>query len=337
MCLQRIVELSLQEGARLAEPGEFTLRAFLNGRLDLAQAEAVLDVVQARTDAQLRLAIQGLGGRLSGRIRVLRQRLLDALAYLSARADFPDEDVPPSDITPELRQIERQLVALLESAGYGMIYRQGLRIALVGSPNVGKSSLMNRLLREDRAIVTPVPGTTRDTVSETINLSGVPAVLTDTAGLEESDDPVERLGIERSREAIARSDLLLLVLEHGRPLADEESRLLAETRGRPRVIVLNKSDLRTPAPLPDEADAVVAGGHVLTSDAAIVTNPRHSAAIGRALAALRQADAALAAGLPEDLAAVDLRAAAEALGEISGETVTEDLLDTIFRNFCIGK
>ncbi len=356
-CMQRIVELSLREGARLAEPGEFTLRAFLNGRLDLAQAEAVLDVVKARTDAQRRLAVQGLGGRLSGQIRELRGRLLRSLAYLSARADFPDEDVASDDLAPELAEIVCALTDLIDSARYGMIYRQGVRTAIVGSPNVGKSSLLNRLLREDRAIVTPIPGTTRDTVSETVNLLGVPAVLTDTAGLEASDDPVEQLGIQRSREAIASSDLLLVVLEHGRPLTVDEMRLLAETSDRPRILVLNKCDLQAPPPAAREPEAVsvsaltgegmhelerrlaalVTGGHVLTSDAAVVANPRHSAALNRALESVRQARAVLTAGVPEDLAAVDLCAAVDILGEITGETVTEDLLDTIFRNFCIGK
>jgi tRNA modification GTPase len=357
VCLQQIVELSLREGARLAEPGEFTLRAFLNGRLDLAQAEAVLDVVKARTDASLRLAVQGLGGRLSGAVRSIRGQVLESLAYLSARADFPDEDVPLIDLQPGLLGLENSLTALIATARQGMIYRQGVRIAIVGRPNVGKSSLLNRLLREDRAIVTPIPGTTRDTVSETLDLGGVPAVLTDTAGIEQSDDPVERLGIERSMRAIEQSDLLLLVLEFGRPLLHDEQRLLHQTQHRPRVIALNKCDLGDGPSPADGEDVIrvsaltgegigslerclrsaVGSGSVASSDATIVTNPRHAAALGRALASLQQARLALAAGLPEDLAGMDLRAAADSLGEITGDTVTEDLLDTIFRNFCIGK
>ena len=356
--LGRIVELCLREGARLAEPGEFTLRAFLNGRLDLAQAEAVLDVIRARTDASLRLAVQGLGGRLSTRLRDLRTQLLNLLAYLSARADFPDEDVPPQDIAPDLIDLEQELARLIATADYGLVYRQGVRVAIVGRPNVGKSSLLNRLLREDRAIVTSTAGTTRDTLEETANLSGVPVILTDTAGLGDTEDAVERMGITRTRDAIARSDALLVVLEAGRPPEQDEAALLEETAGQPRIVAVNKCDLALPeATLPGGIDAVfvsalagfglaelerrladlVTGGRTIAADAAVVTNPRHKAALERAQAHLREAIAGLEAALPEDVISMDLRGAAEALGEITGDSITEDLLDSIFRNFCIGK
>jgi tRNA modification GTPase len=239
-----------------------------------------------------------------------------------------------------------------------MIYRQGTRVAIVGSPNVGKSSLMNRLLREDRTIVTAIAGTTRDTVSETINIGGVPVILTDTAGLETSEDPVERLGIARSQAAIEQSDALLVVLEHGRPLRSQEERLLAETAGRPRLVVVNKCDLGDDTPfnvsrngsvsvsaltgggletLESRLRELVSHGQAPSSEAPVVTNARHKAALNRALESLTQAQTAIQSGLPEDLASSDLRAAVESIGEITGETVTEDLLNSIFRNFCIGK
>lgn len=358
VCLRRVVELCLAEGARLAEPGEFTLRAFLNGRLDLAQAEAVLDVVQARTDASLRLAVQGLGGRLSARVSAARRALLDILAYLSARADFPDEDVPAADVSPDVCRTLDELQALLRTADYGMVYRQGTRVAIVGAPNVGKSSLLNRLLREERAIVTAIPGTTRDTLEETLNIGGVPIILTDTAGLTESEDPVERIGVERSRVALDSSDALLVVLDSSRPLLGEEHLLLRETAERPRVIAMNKIDLcRGEVHISNHPTAVaisaltgegiaelerrlaglVTGGQVLPADGAVVTNPRHKAALARAVEHLCQVRRGLEAGVAEDMVSADVRSATEALGEITGESVTEDLLDTIFHNFCIGK
>lgn len=358
MPLQRIVELCLREGARLAEPGEFTLRAFLNGRLDLAQAEAVLDVIRSRTDASLRLAVQGLGGRLSERLRGVRARMLNLLAYLSARADFPDEDVPPDDIAPALDGIVAELESLIASADYGLVYRQGARVAIVGRPNVGKSSLLNRLLREERAIVTAIAGTTRDTVEETANLAGVPVVLIDTAGLGETANVAEQIGITRTHDAMARSDALLLVLDASRPLEDDERDLLNATVARPCVVVANKCDLGEPAPalpaglevlpvsaltgaglgdLEQRLAGLVTGGRTILSDATVVTNPRHKVLLERARRNLLEAQAGLALSVPEDLVAVDLRAAVAALGEITGESVTEDLLDSIFRNFCIGK
>lgn len=358
VCLGRVLQLCLNAGARQAEPGEFTLRAFLNGRLDLAQAEAVLDVVRARTEASLRLAVQGLSGELSTQVRAVRVELLNLLGYLSARADFPDEDVPAADIGPALDAAVGRLQQLIAGADYGIVYRQGTRIAIVGAPNVGKSSLLNRLLREQRAIVAPIAGTTRDTVEETANIRGVPLVLTDTAGLVETLDPVEQMGVVRTRSALQGSDALLLVLDASRPLLPAERALLEETCRRPRVVAFNKSDLRRPDPRTlDEAAAVavsalsgdglselenrladlVTGGHALQGGAAVVTNPRHKAALVRAATHLRHVQESLTQRLPEDMASVDLRAAIEALGEITGESVTEDLLDTIFRNFCIGK
>jgi tRNA modification GTPase len=356
--LQRILGLTLREGARAAEPGEFTLRAFMNGRLDLAQAEAVLDVIEAQTDTALRLAVDGLGGRLSTTIRAVRSKLLDLLAYLSARADFPDEDVPVGDVQPVLTDAIATIDALLATADYGMVHRQGIHVTIAGSPNAGKSSLMNRLLREDRAIVTSIPGTTRDTVSEGLNLGGVPIVLTDTAGLWTTVDNVEILGMERSRQEITKCDLLLIVLENGRPLNQEECTLLHETAAKPRVIVLNKIDLGTlkepnlidlpliqvsaltGEKLPELEQSIVAAithGTIISSDTPTVTNARHKSALEGARDSLTHAQKALDSSLPEDFACSDVRAAVAALGEITGETITDELLDSIFRNFCIGK
>jgi tRNA modification GTPase len=358
VALRRVLGLALQEGARAAEPGEFTLRAFLNGRLDLAQAESVLDVIQAQTETALRLAVDALSGRLSTEISAVRSDLLDLLAYLSARADFPDEDVPMNDIQPALAKAIAAIDGLLTSANQGVIYRQGVRVTLAGSPNAGKSSVMNRLLREDRAIVTAIPGTTRDTISEALNLNGIPIVLTDTAGLAVTEETVELLGIERSRREITKSDLLLIVLENGRSLLSVEERLLAETAMKPRVIALNKIDLgdRGLPTLDDVAvipvsaltgqgiehleEALVAKithGHVLSGDDPVVTNIRHKEALERANVLLTHAQKAVLSDVPEDLLSSDIRASINALGEITGETVSDDLLDSIFRNFCIGK
>src|SRR5438874_5359387 len=246
---QSVLALCLHEGARMAQPGEFTLRAFLNGRLDLAQAEAVLDVVRARTGEGLKLAVEQLGGGLSGRVGGVRARLLHALAHLEATIDFPEDDVPPADVSPELLSGLEDVRALIASAGAGIVMRQGLKTAIVGRPNVGKSSLLNALLRADRAIVTPIPGTTRDTLEEVVNLRGVPLVLTDTAGLREVGevgDPVERMGIDRTRRALAEADLALMVFDGSEPLAQADLdviRAVEEAAPRTRVAVLNKSDL----------------------------------------------------------------------------------------------
>lgn len=364
--LRRVLELCLRCGARLAEPGEFTLRAFLNGRLDLAQAEAVRDVVQAKTEAALRAAVDQLDGRLSDQVRAIRAALLDALAWVEASIDFDVDDLPPRDLTPELAQASARLEALLTSAERGIIYRQGIRVAIVGRPNVGKSSLLNRLLGTSRAIVTDIPGTTRDTLEETLNLQGIPVVLVDTAGIAAATrDPVERLGIERSQAALAQADLALLVLDASEPLTDADWTIAGLIDSRPAITVLNKIDLlaaemprllsRLPSRLRSPAvpisaltgeglDALeeaivdqVLSGQVITSNAPLVTHPRHQDALARAHASVEAAQAALGEGLPADCVAIDLTGAVNALGEITGQTVTDDLLETIFGKFCIGK
>ncbi|HOU23541.1 MAG TPA: tRNA uridine-5-carboxymethylaminomethyl(34) synthesis GTPase MnmE [Anaerolineae bacterium] len=366
--LRRTLELVLRSGARLARPGEFTLRAFLNGRTDLAQAEAVLDVVRARTEASARIAVGQLEGRMSEPIRQARSALLHCLASLEATLDFPDEDVNASsqgatgslNLPDALHQTAQLLGDLLSQADQGLVYRQGVRAVIVGRPNVGKSSLLNALLRYDRAIVTPLPGTTRDTVEETLDLSGVPFCLVDTAGIAESHNPLDQLGIERSRSALINADLVLFVVDGSEPLTAEDRALDEELRNRSVLVVVNKADLLQLADcaniVPDAVhvsvsaltgsgltdleqamtDAVLAG-QVLVSDRAVVSNPRHKEALSRALARLSAAIEGLSSGVPVDLLASDLRQAAGALGEITGESVDEDLLSTIFGDFCIGK
>lgn len=355
--LQRILGLTLKLGARPAEPGEFTLRAFLNGRIDLAQAESVLDIVRARTESSLRLAVEGLGGRLSAQIRSIRNGLLSVLAYLTARIDFPEEGIEEQDALGPIHEAHSQLDELIAGADAGIVYRQGVRTAIVGRPNVGKSSLLNRLLRESRAIVTPIPGTTRDTLEEVVNLNGVPFVLTDTAGIQNSGDVIETLGVERSLKAIEQASLVLLVIDAGEALNDADFEIIELLKARAVLVAGNKCDLPAqfeyslPWPvvstsaltgeglnrLEETMVDIALGGKVVSPDAFLVTNIRHKEALGRAREHLSQAEESLDATMPDDFVTIDLTAALSALGEITGETVTEELLDTIFSRFCIGK
>jgi tRNA modification GTPase len=363
LTLRRALELVLAQGARLAEPGEFTLRAFLNGRIDLAQAEATLDLIQARTQTGLHLALDQLGGRLSREIKAARDELLGSLAYVTALVDFPEDDVPDAEVLAPLRQALATVERLYHSADQGVIFRYGARAVLVGRPNAGKSSLLNALLQVDRAIVTPVAGTTRDTLEETANLGGVPVVLIDTAGITDTDDPVERIGVERSRRALDAADLLLLVLDRSEPLTAQDRTIARLTGHKPTVLVLNKVDqpaLLDPAPILEThpliratvevsaetgsginelagavAQTLLAGSPL--TGVALVTNPRHRDALERAAGEVRDALSGLEIGLPIDLVAVHLTVAVQALGEITGETVGEDLLNEIFSRFCIGK
>ncbi len=365
--LQRTLGLALAAGARLARPGEFTLRAFLNGRIDLTQAEATLDVIRAQTASSLALAQAQLGGWLAQEIGRIRANLLEVLAYVTVVVDFPEDEVEPQDITPQLHESLQAVESLLATADQGMIYRQGARAALVGRPNVGKSSLLNTLLRADRAIVTPIPGTTRDTLEETANLGGIPVVLIDTAGITESTDPVEQLGVERSRAALATADLALLVFDSQCPLTPEDVQIAALTLEKPTIVVWNKVDNPEQMPAPvqvlplnhprlintvatsalsgagidDLVHAVtqtLLGGHSPSAgNAHLVSNPRHRDALERATVHLRAVVESGVRGVPTDLMAGDLTTALNALGEITGETVGDDLLDVIFSRFCIGK
>jgi tRNA modification GTPase len=364
--LQSALALVLAAGARLANPGEFTMRAFLNGRIDLTQAEATLDVIRAQTGAGLALAQAQLGGWLAREVRAARAALLECLAYVTVVVDFPEDEVEPQDIGPQLRAGLTTVQGLLRGADQGIVYRQGARAALVGRPNVGKSSLLNALLRADRAIVTPIPGTTRDTLEETANLAGIPVVLVDTAGIHASDDPVEQLGVERSRAALAGADLALLVLDASAPLTPGDVEIAALTLEKPTILVWNKVDAAAsasaagPPPLPHPrliatartsartgdgvdalaravAEALLGGAPLAAGEARLVSSPRHRDALRRAEELLQAALAGWDAGHPTDLIGGDLNAALNALGEITGESVGDDLLDVIFSRFCIGK
>jgi tRNA modification GTPase len=375
VALRQILALCLRQGARLAERGEFTARAFLNGRLDLAQAEAVLDIVQAKTARSLQAAVDQLAGRLSERVQAVRASLVEVLAYLEASIDFCEDEIPAQDVGRALDEADRHLRDLLAGADQGIIYRQGVRAAIVGRPNVGKSSLLNCLLRTSRAIVTDIPGTTRDTLEETLNLQGLPVVLVDTAGIVDATaDPIERLGIERSRSALAQADLALLILDASQPLSGADRDLATLVGSKPAIAVLNKMDLlamhrgagRTKAiqeavgqwPLDTSSwpfvpvsaltgqglealeQAIVESvfcGQVTASEAPLVCSSRHKEALSRALDHVEAACAAHQAGLEVDLVAIDVTAAVNSLGEMTGQTASEDLVETIFSNFCIGK
>ena len=355
-----VLEAVLAAGARAAGPGEFTLRAFLNGRIDLAQAEAVADLIHARTELALDAANEQLAGTLSRRIQALRDDLMRTSAHIEAHIDFPDEDISPDTHGTLLGRLDRgdALIAdLLKTAKEGQVLRRGIRAAIIGRPNAGKSSLLNQLLGHDRAIVSPVAGTTRDTVEETADVRGIPVVFIDTAGLRETDDDVEAEGVRRSRAALGKAELVLHVLDASGPLTEDDRSLLAEASGRPRVLVLNKADLPTALRLPDgltgvatscssgdgiEAvkDAIertVWSGRLSSVPAPIAVSARHADALRRARGSIQRAAAELRGGSSLELVAIDLRIAADAVGEIVGKTTTDDLLDAIFSHFCLGK
>lgn len=360
LVLRRIVELCLQQGARPATPGEFTLRAFLNGRIDLAQAEAVRDLVSARTSLAARQAIAQLDGALSARVGRPRDRLLGCLAAVEAWIDFDEVEESPA-LGPELEAAVGELEELVRSAKAGIVRREGLRVAIVGRPNVGKSSLLNALLRADRAIVTDVPGTTRDTVEEAADVGGLTVVFVDTAGLDagETEDPAERLGRERSRRALASAQMVLLVLDASVPLEPADREIAELTAGAPAaVVVWNKvdlGDLGQSAPLsgrPEVRISALTGlglealeqvileqalGPGSAQEGPALNSERQRQAAMRALEAARDALTGVKSGLGLDAVAEDLRASCRALGEITGETVEEDVLARIFATFCVGK
>lgn len=363
--LRETLRLALAAGARHAEPGEFTLRAFLNGRLDLTQAEAVLNVIGARTAESLRLAVSDLGGDLTRRLEPANAALISLLAYLDASADFPDDEIETADIATGLQAAEEALDAVVAGSKAGMLYRDGARIALVGRPNVGKSSLLNALLRADRAIVTPVAGTTRDVIMETINLRGIPATLLDTAGIVETEDLVERIGVERSRNALRTASAVVLVLDGSMAPQPGDIEIAEALAARPRdertpvALAINKSDLKnqadqsqimsllpgaqsvhvsatTGAGLERLEDALVEALGGAAPQPSLITG-RQRAAVARALAHIHDAQEAHAAGIPQDLLATSVRAALHAVGEVTGEHVDQAVLNEIFSRFCIGK
>ncbi|AGY59002.1 tRNA uridine-5-carboxymethylaminomethyl(34) synthesis GTPase MnmE [Gloeobacter kilaueensis] len=363
--VQQILRTCIEQGARLARRGEFTLRAFLNGRIDLTRAEAVAELVAARSPEAAQVAVAGLQGKLAQQVGTLRNRCLELLAQIEARLDFED-DLPPLDegaIKADLAILHAGMRELIATASRGELLRTGLKVAIVGRPNVGKSSLLNAWSRVDRAIVTELPGTTRDLVESMLNLQGIPLQVLDTAGIREAQDKVEQLGIERSRSAARTADLVLLVIDRTEGWTCADSEIFAQLRDQqppPLIVVVNKSDLEGP-PIHTPTRGVVAqvataaawGQGIAELEAAILSaigqqqlqlsnsdlaiNERHHEALVRAEAALSRVDETLVAGLPLDFWTIDLRTAAQALGEITGQTVTEAVLDRIFSKFCIGK
>jgi len=359
--LEMLVRLALRGGARLARPGEFTERAFLAGRLDLTQAEAVRDLIEAQTLYQARVAAEQLGGALSRRIHPAKQDLVELIALLEAGIDFAEDDVevtPEAEIVTRIDTITGLLDELARSFDHGRMVHEGLRLAIVGRPNVGKSSLFNRLLERDRAIVTATPGTTRDLVTDRLSIGGIPVELVDTAGLREARDEAEAIGIRKSRETLAEADVVLVVLDASVPLRDDEQELITSLAGRRALVVRNKSDLSDAADIVPELPVASVTTSALTgeglqalrealtesvrnpvgeSESGFLTSVRHFEAVRGALAALQAARDAVGKKIPHEMLLLDLYTALRQLDSLTGETTAEDILNRIFSTFCIGK
>ncbi len=359
---QEILQLLLRSGARLAEPGEFTKRAFLNGRIDLAQAESVMDLIRAKTDQAANIAVKQLDGSLSHLINNIRQEILESLAQVEVNIDYPEYDdvetMTSQMLLEKTAHFEQLLETLLATAKRGKILREGLRTAIIGRPNVGKSSLLNQLLREEKAIVTDIAGTTRDVITEFANIGGVPLELIDTAGIRETEDIVEKIGVERSQKALEEADLVLLVLDASSPLTPKDLELLELSSSTNRIVLLNKTDLpekieleklpkdfiRISALKNENLDAVEKqiralffSGEIETKDATTLSNARHIGLVEQALDALKEANRGLAMGLPVDLIQVDVTRCWQLLGEITGEAAPDELITQLFSQFCLGK
>ena len=365
--IQRVIGLALGCGARMAERGEFSRRAFLNGRMDLTAAEAVADLISARGESALAQALAQLNGALKQRVGALRDRLIAIAAHLEAEIDFGDEDIAlPSraEIAGRIAALRADVAILHQSFARGRLMRSGARAAIIGKPNAGKSSVLNALLGVERAIVTPIPGTTRDMIEDTIHVGPFPLVIQDTAGLRASADEVERIGIERTLTHAGEADLLIAVFDSSRPLEDEDLRILELCRGRAGVALLNKSDLSPAIGVDDLRDcgltipaarvsalsgegfealrrellaAIEALGGEHQGDAVAISRERHREALTQALAALAAAEQSARGLMPPEIVAVDVSIATDALASISGQVTNEDVLDAIFREFCIGK
>lgn len=364
--VQQVLQLCIEAGARLAQPGEFTLRAFLNGRLDLTQAESIADLVGAKSPQAAQMAVAGLQGKLAKPIRQLRTTCLDILAEIEARIDF-EEDLPPLDeavIKGQISQVLAEIAEILATAGQGELLRVGLKVAIVGRPNVGKSSLLNAWSRSDRAIVTELPGTTRDVVESQLVVGGIPVQVLDTAGIRETADVVEQIGVMRSRNAASLADLVLLTIDAQAGWTKEDQEIYSQVQHRPVILVINKTDLInetqkeflqskihepkskifTAAACNQGIDALekailaaVQTGNLQAADLDVAINQRQAAALTQAKISLQQVQTTIANQLPLDFWTIDLRGAIQALGEITGEEVTESVLDRIFSRFCIGK
>ncbi|MGN0181125.1 MAG: tRNA uridine-5-carboxymethylaminomethyl(34) synthesis GTPase MnmE [Candidatus Ornithomonoglobus sp.] len=361
---REVLNAAIEAGAYMAEPGEFTKRAFMNGRIDLSQAEAVIDVINAKNELSRRNAVSQLGGSLSKEIKAARDTLVHLAAQMQVIIDYPDEDledVTTEDIENICRSCAKKTERLIRSADNGKIIKEGIRTAIVGKPNVGKSSILNYLAQDERAIVTDVAGTTRDVIEESVTIKGIPLILSDTAGIHDTEDTVEKIGVEKSRRYIDSADLVIVVLDSSEEPDAEDMSVLEETKDKKRIILLNKTDKAAEPELsrftgiegePIAVSAVTGEGmeelaaaierlcrldEIKSENGAVITNMRHKSAMINAHAALTRAADALAAGMPTDIVSIDITAAMDALGEITGETVSESVVNDIFRNFCVGK
>jgi tRNA modification GTPase len=365
--VNRVLEIALNQGARLAEPGEFTKRAFLNGRIDLSQAEAVMDLIRAKTDKAMSVALKQMDGRLSGLIQRLRQELLETVAHVEVNIDYPEyddvEEMSHDMMRNKTKEVHQEIEELLQVAKQGKILREGLATAIIGRPNVGKSSLMNTLVQENKAIVTEVPGTTRDIIEEYVNVRGVPLRLVDTAGIRETEDIVEKIGVERSRQVLKESDLILFVLNYNEELTTEDEKLFKAIKGLEYIIIINKTDLDQKLDLKkvkelagenaiistslieeegvDDLETAIAktffSGEIDTGDLTYVSNVRHIQLLKQAKQALEDAMEAIELDMPLDIVQIDVTRTWEFLGEIIGDTASDSLIDQLFSQFCLGK
>lgn len=364
--VERVLDLILENGARLAEPGEFTKRAFLNGRIDLSQAEAVIDLIRAKTDRAMKVALNQVEGKLSRLIRQLRQNLIEAMAHIEVTLDYPEHDV--ESVTQNLllskcEEVKTEIGRMLQTAKQGKILREGLSTAIVGRPNVGKSSLLNSLVQEEKAIVTDVAGTTRDVIEEYVNVRGVPLRLIDTAGIRETEDIVEKIGVEKSRHILSQADLILLMLNYNEPLKPDDYAIFEAAKGLTVIVIINKFDLPQKIDLeevkrhfPDQPlvmtsvkeekgielleqaiSEIFFTGRVQQEDLTYVSNARHIHLLRQAEYAIRDAIGGIKDQMPVDMVQIDIKKAWELLGEVIGESVGDDLIDQIFSQFCLGK
>ena len=364
--VKKILELILSKGVRLAEAGEFTKRAFLNGRIDLSQAEAIIDVIKAKTDMAHEVAQNQLEGSLSNKIKELRNNVTEVLAHLEVAIDFSEEDVEEityQTLSEKDEELRKEIKKLYDTAESGKILRDGLKTVIVGKPNVGKSSLLNSILGENRAIVTDIAGTTRDVIEEFVNIKGIPLKIVDTAGIRETEDIVEKIGVEKSTESFNTADLVIMVLDSSRELSNEDIDILEKLEDKKTIVLLNKTDLEQKIDqdkilkyvdkdsiikisalqhegieeLHDKIEAMVYNGSIKNTSSLVITNSRHKDALLKAYESINDAINAIEQNLPYDFIEVDFKNIWDYLGYINGDTVKEDLLDTIFSNFCIGK
>lgn len=367
VAVNRVLEIVLSQGARMAEPGEFTKRAFLNGRIDLSQAEAVMDLIRAKTDKAMNIALKQMDGRLSRLIKNLRQDLLETVAHVEVNIDYPEyddvEEMSHDMMRKKTKEVHREIEKLLEVAKQGKILREGISTAIIGKPNVGKSSLLNALIQENKAIVTDIPGTTRDIIEEYVNIRGVPLKLVDTAGIRETEDIVEKIGVERSRQVLQESDLVLYVLNYNEELNDDDIRLFETIDELNYIVIVNKMDLEQKLDLDrvkkvakdrpiittslieekgiDDLEEAIANiffeGDIESKDLTYVSNARHIQLLNQAKKALEDAMEGLELGMPLDIVQIDVTRTWEFLGEIVGDTASDSLIDQLFSQFCLGK